>query len=1280
MRKGWISLLLALCLAGCGSRVGTQPSAGDGGPVTIGASGGVVTSADGVRVTVPTGSLGDPVTLRIARDTTGLNPALTGGTPDPTKAVALSPTYSMTPHGTNFSQPAELRIPIDKAAAAGPGLLVALHAPPGQASWDVLPIKAVVNGEAVVSITSFSYYKVVKLTTMPQQLPGVPPAPPKLEMTMTLGGAQPTNFKVPGAVNPNYNPRRLYGTIATRTDSLRLSGRVIGLPASCSDIVLAGTATVTHDPTAADTRGGQYSGWGDIYEPVFAEVTATQGVDNTGGIQRTTLDFQFDINVANAPYKKQLFEALRAGNTTGPTPPVGLTFNAFARSPTPIDFGGGIVLQNWKITPGIVQVPFDPNFPDQLAFDDKSWAWNTILFTTDYLPQGFITHPESVTVAAGTPASFSTSAWSVPVGEQRIEWWRSDNDGVSWTRVRTTLVPVDATADTYTIPVTSSSDNNALFRARLCTVPRTTTPDEVFTDGIAARLTVMQGVAAASFTQQPRSVLVRTGQTASFSVTATGSPAPTLRWQARAANSNGAWADVTAGSGYATTNYTTAALALSDNGMQLRAVANNPAGDVGSVPVSLSVSDVDVAPSITSQPAGLNVVVGSEVVFAVVAHGTEALSYQWRRDGVAITGANAPVLKLAAVTEADAAGYAVQVINSAGTVTSDVAALQVSAGTAPAVAPTIVTQPVSVLVNAGNTATFAVGVSGSGPISYQWLRNATPISGATAAFYSIASAAVSDAGTYAARVSNSAGSVTSWNVVLTVNQAGQPPAAVTLTTQPSPQIQAPGGSATFAVAASGSGPITYQWLKDGAPIADATSGVLTLTNLVAADAANYSVTAGNSLGSVTSNAASLTVLGVPAITAQPVPATVTAGHTATFSVTATGLALNYQWLRNSVAIAGAVEASYTTPALAMGDGGAAYSVLVYNGAGALFSSTATLTVLAAPVGKLTLVANGGVTNGTNGLSVYLADATTGSLTFLNNVNAGNSPYAIAVSPSGLYAYVTNQMGGTVSSYSIDSANGVISPIPLSSPGSNNASGIAMDRLGRFIWVANYGWHTLSAFSIGANGVLAAVGSPLATLSALPYAITAHPTLDTVYVAHGSSDRAVTVYGVNPATGALTLRQTLSNVIVSPTGLVVDPSGRFAYAISQGGGVSTFAINASTGLLTYAGATSTSGSSFAIAAHPNGQYVYVTDGSSGNDIQVLAINQSTGALTLVGAPYATGNYPRGVAVNAAGTFLYVTNYGSNSVTAFSISGGGGILTSMGTAASTGVNPQGIATLP
>ena len=83
----------------------------------------------------------------------------------------------------------------------------------------------------------------------------------------------------------------------------------------------------------------------------------------------------------------------------------------------------------------------------------------------------------------------------------------------------------------------------------------------------------------------------------------------------------------------------------------------------------------------------------------------------------------------------------------------------------------------------------------------------------------------------------------------------------------------------------------------------------TLNNITAADAANYDVVITGTCGNLTSNIATLTVNTAPAITAQPVSLTQCEGTNATFTVTATGTGLTYQWRKNAVNIAGATNAS-----------------------------------------------------------------------------------------------------------------------------------------------------------------------------------------------------------------------------------------------------------------------------------------------------------------------------------------------------------------------------------
>jgi hypothetical protein len=91
------------------------------------------------------------------------------------------------------------------------------------------------------------------------------------------------------------------------------------------------------------------------------------------------------------------------------------------------------------------------------------------------------------------------------------------------------------------------------------------------------------------------------------------------------------------------------------------------------------------------------------------------------------------------------------------------------------VAPIIATQPQSVTVEAGQTASFSVIATGSSPLSYQWRRAGNNIAGAVGSTYTTPTLTTSDSGaTFSVVVSNSAGSVTSSVATLTVNPAPQP--------------------------------------------------------------------------------------------------------------------------------------------------------------------------------------------------------------------------------------------------------------------------------------------------------------------------------------------------------------------------------------------------------------------------------------------------------------------------------------------------------------------------
>jgi hypothetical protein len=256
---------------------------------------------------------------------------------------------------------------------------------------------------------------------------------------------------------------------------------------------------------------------------------------------------------------------------------------------------------------------------------------------------------------------------------------------------------------------------------------------------------------------------------------------------------------------------------------------------------------VTVAPTITTQPSSSSVTAGSAASFSVVASGTATLSYQWRKDGTAISGATSSTYSISSTLASDAGSYSVVVTNSVGSVTSSAAVLTVN------IAPSITIQPNASTVTAGSAASFSVVASGTATLAYQWRKDGSAISGATSSTYSISSTSTSDAGSYTVVVTNSAGSATSNAATLMVT------VAPTITTQPSSSSVISGSAASFSVAASGTATLTYQWRKDGAAISGATSSTYSISSTSTSDAGSYTVVVTNSVGSVTSNAATLAV-------------------------------------------------------------------------------------------------------------------------------------------------------------------------------------------------------------------------------------------------------------------------------------------------------------------------------------------------------------------------------------------------------------------------------------
>jgi hypothetical protein len=268
------------------------------------------------------------------------------------------------------------------------------------------------------------------------------------------------------------------------------------------------------------------------------------------------------------------------------------------------------------------------------------------------------------------------------------------------------------------------------------------------------------------------------------------------------------------------------------------------------------------------------------------------------------------------------------------------------AGTSTAQPPSIQTQPQPTTVAVGKQATFTVAAIGKPAPTYQWFENGTALPGATTPIYITQPTASTDNGAlFSVAVSNGSGTITSNSALLTVGGQVNAP---TIATQPANQTATVGGTATFTVVAGGTGPFTYQWYKNGGAIAGATNASYTTPALTTADSGSvFHITVSNAGGSITSANATLTVNtnSASTIATQPVSQTVMSGSTATFTVVAGGNGpFTYQWYKNGVAIAGAANATYTTPTLTTADSGSVFYVIVTNTGGSVTSANATLTV------------------------------------------------------------------------------------------------------------------------------------------------------------------------------------------------------------------------------------------------------------------------------------------------------------------------------------------------
>ena len=614
--------------------------------------------------------------------------------------------------------------------------------------------------------------------------------------------------------------------------------------------------------------------------------------------------------------------------------------------------------------------------------------------------------PANSTVCAGTNTSFTIATSGAVISYQ---WQESINGGGSWNNITNGGIYGGATTVTLTLTGVTAGMNSYQYR---CVVTGSC-------PSINSNAGILTVTTAPAVTSQPSNSTICATQNTSFATTATGTGL-TYQWQVSIPGCAGPWNNLANGapySGVTTPTLTITAASTAINGYGYRCIVT------GCAPAATSncgLLTVNAPVGINTQPVNVIACAGANATFSLVATGTSP-AYQWQEstngggswnnvtNGGAYGGATTATLTLTGVTAGmNNYQYRCNVSGAApcGPLTSGSGTLTVNT------TPAISSQPSASTICATQNTIFTITATGTG-LTYQWqvsttgcagtfndIINGAPYSGVTTPTLTItgASTAINGYGYRCVVTGTCAPSANSNCGLLTVNTA------IGISSQPGNAVACAGANATFSVAATGTSP-TYQWqestngggswnnVTNGGIYGGATTATLTLTGVTAAMNNNQyrcNVSGAAPCGALTSGSGILTVNTAPVINTQPSASTICATQNTTFSVSAAGTAITYQWqvsttgcagtfndITNGAPYSGATTATLTITAAANTLNGNAYRCVVSGTCAPSANSNCVLLTVNTPVSISTQPVN----------TTFCAGATA---TF-NVVAAGTSP-------------------------------------------------------------------------------------------------------------------------------------------------------------------------------------------------------------------------------------------------------------------------------------------------
>lgn len=535
--------------------------------------------------------------------------------------------------------------------------------------------------------------------------------------------------------------------------------------------------------------------------------------------------------------------------------------------------------------------------------------------TPSYIDYGLSVAAPNITIGATTPISVTVGAG----GTERVACWIDYNqNGVFETTEFTSIGTGNGSVVTNNVVVPPNATpglTKMRVRVRWSTTINNTDACTTFSYGETEDYNVNLVCTAPSFTTHPTSSTLCSGSNLTLTASATGSGLG-YQWQV---NTGAGFTNVTNGGVYS--GATTGSLLLTlppstFNGYQYRCIATVSCSSAVATS-NIATLSVGAPTGVISMTPNMTACNGAPAVFSVNASGTN-LTYQWQvHDGTGYynltnagiySGVNTATLNISSVS-AGMNGYGYRVVLGGSCppnlLISQTSILTIGSGFA------VNSQPTNQTVCSGSTANFSVAAGGANLV-YQWqvntgsgfanVANGTNYSGATTATLSVLNTPIGfNSYQYRCVLSNSCTTPFFSN---TATLSVQP--APVITSQPTSVTVCDFQTTSFTVAASGSG-LTYQWqvntglgfvnLTNNAPYSGVFTPTLGIANILGSMSGfQYQcVITGNCTPSVVSNVVTLNVNSRPVITAMPVNSTVCENGATSYSVTATGTSLAYQW-------------------------------------------------------------------------------------------------------------------------------------------------------------------------------------------------------------------------------------------------------------------------------------------------------------------------------------------------------------------------------------------------